>query len=256
MRARSLLVLVVGLASAACIEAKRVVNVTANGSGTVVESTKLGEQAQSMDAAFSQMDSKPAAEKQAAKEANLKARAAKMGEGVRFVSVAKTADGAEQVTYAFDDVNKLILDLSMSSPGSEEKPDATAKQPVRFSLAGKKLTITLPEPKVPADAAAAAKEKTPEQMAQEMTMMRGFLKGLKLKTTVEVPGTITTANVPSSGSSATILAVDFDTVVADEANFKKFIAAAEDPESFDAKKIQGVKGISYPSGPQAVIEFK
>lgn len=254
MRARSLLVLVVCLASAACIEAKRVVNVTANGSGTIVETTKLGEQAQSMDAAFSQMDSKPAAEKQAAKEVNLKARAAKMGEGVRFVSVAKTADGAEQVTYAFDDVNDLILDLSMSSPGSEEKPDAAPKQPLRFSLAGKKLTITLPESK-PADAAA-AKEKTPEQMTQEMTMMRGFLKGLKLKTTVEVPGTITTANVPSSGSSATILAVDFDAVVADEANFKKFIAAAEDPENFDAKKIQGVKGISYPSGPQAVIEFK
>lgn len=255
MKARSLLVLVVGLSSAACIEAKRVVNVTANGSGTVVESTKLGEQAQSMDAAFSTMDSKPAAEKQAAKEANLKARAAKMGEGVRFVSVAKTADGAEQVTYAFDDVNKLILDLSMSSPGSEEKPDATPKQPLRFSLAGKKLTISLPESKVPADAAA-AKEKTPEQMTQEMTMMRGFLKGLKLKTTVEVPGTITTANVPSSGSTATILAVDFDAVVADEANFKKFIDAAEDPENFDAKKIQGVKGISYPSGPEAVIQFK
>ena len=253
MRTRSLLACVLALISAACIEGRRVIHVNANGSGTIVETMKLSEQGAGMEAAFAQLDSKSAADKQAASEAKLKERAGLMGPGVRFVSLKKNAGGADEISYAFDNVNTLVVDMNLSSPGGSEA--VAIKQPLRFNLAGKKLTITMPETKEDA-AAAAAPEKTAEQAAQEVTMMKGMLKGMKLSTAVEVPGTITTANVPSSGSTATIMSMDFDVMASDDENIKKFMAGASDPETMNAKKIQGVKGLSYPPGPQVVIDFK
>jgi hypothetical protein len=254
MRTRSLFACLLALVSAACIEGRRVIHVNANGSGTIVETMKLSEQGAGMEAAFAQLDSKSAADKQAASEAKLKERAGLMGPGVRLVSLKKNAAGADEINYAFDNVNTLVVDMNLSSPGGSEA--VAIKQPLRFNLAGKKLTITMPETKEEAAGAAAAPAKTAEQAAQEVTMMKGMPKGMKLSTLVEVPGTITTANVPSSGSTATIMSMDFDVMASDDENIKKFMAGASDPETMNAKKIQGVKGLSYPPGPQVVIDFK
>ncbi len=256
MGTRFILVAIAGLVSASCVEGERVIKVNADGSGTVVESIKLGAEAQSMEAALSQMDSKPDAEKRTQVEENLKARATKMGQGVRFVSLDKAPDGVQRITYAFADINQLVLDLTMSSPGSQEQAGAAPKKPLRFSLGKQgsvsRLTVTMP----PAAAGAAAKARTPDDLAQGMKMMRGFLEGLKLRTVMEVPGAIAKATVPSEGSAATIFQVDFDAVMADESNFRKFVESADDPETFDPAKVQGIKGITFPQANEVVIDFK
>ena len=88
MRAtRMLLVLPAVLVLWACMEGDRVIKVNADGSGTIVDTMKLGEQARTMIESMEAADTSTPAEKRAKKEAKLRERAAAMGEGVTFVVV-------------------------------------------------------------------------------------------------------------------------------------------------------------------------
>ena len=88
------------------------------------------------------------------------------------------------------------------------------------------------------------------------TMMKPMMKGLKLRTVLEVDGAITsTTSKLAAGPAVTILDLDFDQIAADDANFKKFTRAGEDPSAMDPKLLQSVKGIKVSPEPEVVIEF-
>ena len=53
----------------------------------------------------------------------------------------------------------------------------------------------------------------------------------------------------------TLLDLDFDQITADEANFKKFARAGDDPSAMDPKLLQAAKGIKVSPEPEVVIEF-
>ena len=252
------------LLTAGCLQGQRVIKVNASGSGTIVDTVALGEQARGMIEAMAEMDKSTPAEKKAKTEAKLKERAAAMGPGVSLVSYeASVKSGPEKITYGFTDITKIRID---SSPDpSENDSKAEAKQPLTFRLekkggstvltvagagpkAGGKKDAATAEPKEAAEAAA-------KMQAGAMAMMKTMLKGLRMTTLVEVNGKLVKTSSPYvQGSTVTLLDVDFDQLVADEASFKK-LNELGDPQSLDPAMLKGLKGIKVQTTPETTIEF-
>lgn len=261
MRAtRMFLILPAVLVLWACMEGDRVIRVNADGSGTIVDTMKLGEQARAMIESMEAADASTPAEKRAKKEAKLRERAAAMGEGVTFVSYEPSVNGGpEKVTYAFKDVTKLKIEATPDAAGGESKP---TKEPLTFRLEKKGganvLTVAGVTPKP-----GPKKEETPENaemaakmQAQAMAMMKVMMQGLKMSSTVEVDGRLVKSSSPHvAGSRVTLLKIDFDELAADEASFKRFASAGDDPKSMDAAALKGIKGLQVSSEPEVVIEF-
>jgi hypothetical protein len=245
------------LLATGCLEGQRVVRVNVDGSGTIVDSTRLGAQAKSMLAAFEQMDQSSPAEKKAKREAKCRDRAAAMGDGVSFVSLEAAADGHDRVTYRFGDVSKLKIGMTPDPPSSDSRPGEGKEEPLTFRWTrqggSSVLTVVYPPRKKDAE----KKPAKPEEIQQGMTMMRGMLSGLKMKTVVEVGGDVLKTTSPyAQGRTVTLLELDFDQLTADEAAFGKFVAMSDTPGSFDPKDVQGLKGIKVPAASEVTIEFR
>lgn len=242
------------LLAAGCMQGQRVIKVNADGSGTIVDTVKLGEQARSMMASMEQMDKTPAAEKKAKKDAKLKEQAAAMGEGVSFVSLQTTKDGAEQITYSFKDVSKIKVDTTPSPSDSKSDMKSESKEEpltFRFSRAGGNslLTVVFPKPKASAEKKPAPK---PEELTQAVAMMKGMMAGLKMSSVVEVNGKIVKTNSPyAAGSRVTLLEMDFDQL--DEAGLKVLASSGDGPPS--ASALKNVKGLKASDG-EITVEFK
>ena len=73
---------------------------------------------------------------------------------------------------------------------------------------------------------------------------------------IEVDGRLVKSSSPYvAGSRVTLLKIDFDEITADEASFKRFASAGDDPKSMDASALKGIKGLQVSSEPEVVIEF-
>jgi hypothetical protein len=252
------------LLTAGCLQGQRVIKVNANGSGTIVDTVTLGEQARGMLEGMAAMDSGTPAEKKAKTEAKLKERATAMGPGVSLASFEPSAKaGPEKITYAFTDVSKIRID---SSPDpSENDSKSEPKQPLTFRLEKKGATSVLtvsgvgPKPGAKKDVASAdskeAAEAAAKMQAGAMAMMKTMMKGLRMTTLVEVGGKLVRTSSPwSQGSVVTLMDVDFDQLAADEASFKK-LNELGDPQSLDPAALKGLKGIKMQTTPETTIEF-
>ena len=237
------------LLTAGCFEGERRFKVNADGSGTIVDTVKLGEEARGMLQGMEQMDQAPAAEKAAKKKARHEAGAAALGEGVTFVSSAPTKDGGEVTTYAFKDVTKLTA-LPMPNPDAS----STSKgEPLVFRLernpAGNAVLTVVQAAKKPA-AEPPKEKKSPENVAQEIAMMKAMLSGLKVKSVVEVNGLVKSSSPHVAGNVVTLLAVDFDAL--DSAALEKMAQGAEPPTP---AALRGIKGVTV-SDEEVTIEFR
>lgn len=238
------------LVAAGCMQGQRVIRVNADGSGTIVDTVKLGEQARGMMASMEQMDKTPAAEKKTKKDAKLKEQAATMGEGVTFVSLETTKDGAEQITYSFKDVSKIKVE---TTPSPSDSKSSSKDEPLTFRFArsggNSLLTVVFPKPKADAVKKEAPK---PEELTQAVAMMKGMMAGLKMSSVIEVGGKIVKTNSPyASGSRVTLLEMDFDQL--DEAGLKVLASSGEETPS--ASMLKGVKGLKASDG-EITVEFK
>jgi hypothetical protein len=261
MRARGAVLAVVmgGLLAGGCIQGQRTIKVNADGSGTVVDTTKLI----GMAAAMKDMGEKPNAQAKVNREADLKKKAA--AQGLTFVSAETGTDGAEKVTYSFKDVTKTTMNRSAEMPNEkkDEKEEAAKKEELltfRMARAGDKSTLTVVVPKdAPADKKADgekkdAKPSNPEEEKQAMAMMKGMMAGLKLSTVVEVNGKIvkTTAPYPPQGSAVTLMEMDFDQMGDD--GLARLAALSDQPNPPTPEQLKGLKGVKFTEG-EIVIEF-
>ena len=248
------------LVTAGCFQGQRTIRVKADGSGTITDTLALGEQ---MKAMMAMADAQPKdKEAQAKEKAKNEAAALAMGPGVTFVSEDKTPTGIKTV-YAFKDIGTVKVGVS-PGPDSGESGGEKKEQPLTFRLArsGNKsvLTVVQPQPKKP-DAAAEAPEAPVAQGMQDMGMamwgmMKPMMKGLTIKTVLEVDGAIVkSTSAHTAGSTVTLLELDFDKITADDANFKKFTKAGDDPSTLDPKLLQGVKGIKVSPATEITVEF-
>ena len=267
MRFGRVLLVPAAVVAVGCIQGQRVIKVNADGSGTIVDTVTLGAQAREMMTAMSGMDKSTPAEKKAKKDAKLKALAAGMGEGVSLVSYEPSVkEGPEKVSYAFKDVGKLKVDATPDSTENDSKSEAKDPLTFRFEKKGGSSLLTVigagPKPggkkaDKPADKPGKeAAEAAAKMQAQAMVMMKTMMKGLKMTTVVEVNGKIVKTNAAHvEGPRVTLLDLDFDQIAADEASFKKFSEAGDDPKSMDPKLLAGLKGIKVQTVPEVSIEF-
>ncbi len=255
-----------------CLWNTTLVKVKTDGSGAVVETTIMRAQAvamfRQMAAGFGPADpDAPPKQVELFKESDAKAKAATMGEGVTFVSAEKikNAEGeGQKATYAFTDISKLRLTQRPEGPKSPgpglSAGPAGQEDPLTFRTSkldngNTLLTIAFPKGK-PADAAGGQAKPKP-MPPQQMAMMKQMLKGMKISIVVEVEGKLVKTSSPYvEGSKVTLLEVDMDALLADEAKFQEL--ATRNPQSPEEMKevLKGVKGCKFVPEPEVTIEFK
>lgn len=250
MRTSRLALLPALLTTAACFQGQRLIKLNVDGSGTIVDTVKLGEQAKGMLAGMEQAEPGTPAEKKAKKEAKLKERAGQMGEGVSLVSFEATADGTEKMTYSFKDIGKLRV---TNAPPPSVSDSASKEEPFtfRFTKSGGSsvLTVVRPKDKAPEKPAEKKPEK-PEEVAQQVAQMKAMMAGLKIALAIEVNGKLVKTTSPhASGSTVTVMELDFDQL--DTAGLKTLAMATGEP---DPKMLKGLKGVKVPDS-ETTIEF-
>jgi hypothetical protein len=242
------------LLTVGCFQGQRTFKVNADGSGTIVDTVKLGEQAKGMLQGMEQMDSSSPAEKKAKKAAKYAEAAAAMGEGVTYVSTVPTKDGGEVTTYAFKDINKVrAVGMPNPDPSSSSKEEPMTFKLAKNAAGNSVLTVTAAPKKAEAAKAEKPAKKKPEDTAKEIAMMKAMLAGLNIKSVVEVNGKVVKASSPNlAGSAVTLLAIDFDAL--DAAALQKMAESGSDGPP-TPEQMKGVKGITM-SGDEVTIEFK
>jgi hypothetical protein len=251
----------------ACLNSTTIVKVKPDGSGTVEQITLLN------TAALKGM--MPGAEKQAGateiNRADLERTAARMGKGVRLVSAEKaTGDNGFEGTkaiFAFDDINEIQISQDPNLSGSTSgrlSSEPTADDPVKFKLtrgaSSSTLTINYIDkpsgarPPNPAGGGDVPDITNPMVMNMLKTMFQGF----KINIGLEVVGSIVKTNAEYvSGPRITLLEMDMESLLADEAKLKALQSKLGPDVSLTEVKpyLNDIKGIKI-DGPSISVEFR
>jgi hypothetical protein len=263
-----LLAFVSSVALTACLDSTTLVKLKADGSGTVEQTTLVNVAA--LKAIM------PGTEKQmgagAVNKADLERTAARMGKGVRLVSAEpfKNANGYEgsKAIFAFDDINQIQVNTGPSMSGSTDgrmSSEPTSDDPVKFKFtrSGGSSTLTIAFVDKPGDAAKTSTGTNPiADMDLTNPMMMGMIKsmfaGFKLNIALEVAGSIVKTNAEYvNGSRMTLLEMDMDSLLADEAKLKALQSKLGPDASLSSVKpyLKDIKGIKI-DGPSITVEFK
>jgi hypothetical protein len=249
------------LMAVGCMQGERVIRIKGDGSGTIVDTVRLGEQAKSMFAGLEQMDQTPADQKKAKKEAALKAKGTAMG--LTFVSDVTTKDGADQLTWSFQDITKVKVPPFPDPPSAGDSKSDSKEEPLtfRFSKVGGHSVLTVVRPAEKAKTAATTPAKPapkpagkPEDDAKQIAQMKMMLAGLKMTTLVEPDGTLVKTSSPFvTGQRVTVVEIDFDKL--DEKTLMKLQASGKSPDEMDPAELAGLTGIKWPKG-EVTVEFQ
>jgi hypothetical protein len=271
---RRLPLLLAPLLLAGCLNSTTLINVDADGSGTIEQTLLMSKQAkaqlQQMSGAFGQGGGKPFT---LFDEEALRNAATQLGEGVTFVSATplNTADAeGTRALYAFRDVTKLRLDQKPPAPGGRAPamgmPGGAAPENIGFRF-GKapggnpRVTVVFPEAKIdevqragqPAQGQVAAKPGDPMQAAA-LAMLKPMLNGMKISIVLQPAGRIVKTNSPFvNGQQVTLLELDLGQLLADDTTLQKLHGAG----SLEAIKamLKDVKGAKINPDREVSVEF-
>jgi hypothetical protein len=259
-----------------CINASTLIKVKPDGSGTLEQTVLMN--AQAFRGMFSAMgaDGKPAQMgPQAIDEAQLKASAAKLGEGVTYVSSTpmKNEAGFEGVkaVYAFTDISKLQVDQDPNLSGSTSgvQVQRKASKPVVFTMAKGPngtsiLTANFTDMQEKAEAGAKAQAPAQAPMSpdmvnpQMMEMAKAMFAGFHVLIDVEVAGQLVKSSSDYvAGNTVTLLEMDLGELLKNEAKLKEIQAKlGPNPSVAELKPyLADVKGLKM-NEPVVTIEFK
>ncbi|MEP7118856.1 MAG: hypothetical protein ABI880_14800 [Acidobacteriota bacterium] len=250
-----------------CIRSATTINVKADGSGTV-EQTMLVNTGM-MKGMLGGLGGQQAQNAGTVNEADLKKTAARMGEGVTFVSAVpmKSDDGFEgsKAIYAFTDVTKLRVDqepnLSGGNTGGIATPPKTSN-PVTFEFAkadgGSTLTVTLKDKPKAAGATPTPSGGPDMDNPQMLDMMRSMFKGFKVSIDVVVAGKILKTNADYvTGSRVTLLEMDMEKLLQDETKLRNLQKVLGPDASVSELKpyLKDVQGLKI-NDPVVTIAFR
>jgi len=265
---RVLLALVTSVALTGCINSTTLVKLNADGSGTVEQTTLMN-----LAAIKGMM---PGAEKQmggaVVNKADLERTAARMGKGVRLVSAEpmKGTNGFEgsKAIFAFDDINQVQVSQGPNLSGSSDgrmSSEPSANDPVKFTLtrSGGTSTLTIAFVDKPASGVSMQAGDKPGDMPDLtnpmlMGMLKAMFAGFKLNIDLEVAGAIVKTNAEYvNGSRLTLLEMDMDSLLADEAKLKALQGQIGSEPSLAAIKpfLKDIKGIKV-DGPTINVQFR
>lgn len=265
--------LALSLLLAGCITSTTVINVKPDGSGTIEQTMTMSAQAaaqfQQMAASFG----KPGDAKKGGlfSEDDMRGAAAKMGEGVTFLSATpiRTADAeGTKAIYAFADITKLRLNQKPATPGGAGEmggavPGGSGAEDIMFRFAKtpagtSRVTVVFPEAKIDqARKAAAAKPAAAQadpMQAAALGMAKQMFNGLKISIVMQPAGRIVKTNSPYvQGQQVTLLEMDFGQLMSDDAMLQKLqgTASIEDAKAL----LKNAKGVKVNLDREVVVEF-
>jgi hypothetical protein len=158
--------------------------------------------------------------------------------------------------FSFDDISKVKVSMEQGAAGIA---GGDSKQPP-FSFtfnrgpASSLLTIQMPEQmpgrKALPGLAGGGTDAEKAQAAQTMSMMKMMMRGLFVDVALNVDGRIVKSNATHvDGSRVTLLQIDFDKLLTDEAAFQRLQSAT------DLKSLENIPGLKIASDPKLTIEF-
>ncbi len=271
MFAKVATVALVASLSTGCIRSATMINVKVDGSGTVEQTmlVNLGLM-KGMLGGFGGFGGAQPGASGAPTDEDLKRSAARMGEGVTFVSAQplKSDDGfsGTKAVFAFTDISKLRIDqdpnLSGSATGGISTPPKDSN-PVTFAFAKGSdgvatLTVSVKDNPKPAGSPTPPGGGPDMDNPQMLDMMRSMFKGFKVSIDVNVAGKILKTNADHvAGSQVTLLEMDMEKLLQDEAKLKEVQKMLGPTASVSELKpyLKDVKGLKM-NDPTVTIAFK
>ena len=262
---RILLALVTSVVLTGCINSTTLVKVKADGSGTVEQTTLMNVAA--MKAMIPGATASAGQAPPGFNRADLERTATRMGKGVRLLSAepAKNDSGFEGVKaiFEFDDINQVQVS---QDPNTGNNPDRLSTEPsnadpVKFKLTrtGGTSLLTINFTDKPAGDKPAQPGDMPDfSNPMMMGMIKSMMKGFKINIDLEVVGSIVKTNAEYvNGPRITLLEMDLEALLADEAKFKALQGKIGPDASLSEVKpyLKDIKGIKI-DGPSISVEFK
>ncbi|MGD7653608.1 MAG: hypothetical protein ACQCXQ_10365 [Verrucomicrobiales bacterium] len=256
-----------------CLQNETTLHINKDGSGKLVEETRLGAQMLTMMGGMAAMGGEQAATDpldDMFTEEKARERAAKMGEGVEFSKIEKIdkngAKGA-RVIYTIKDINqfKLSSDAGMENLSSMGGPNAQQQieeakeedKPITFSLKNDTLTVNLPQPK-PEDAEAAGDDANAEMENPQMeAMMKEMLGDMKMSIKIVVESGISkTTATHSEGNTVTLMEMDMAKIMENPDGLKKLTKMDQQDPNKAMEELKDVKGVKFEPKETITIKLK
>jgi hypothetical protein len=276
----SVSLLLIAALLAGCFQTERTIHLKPDGSGTVEELVFLNAAMAGMMAMDTGEEKGGEAKEKAAEkkkglfsDADGKARAATMGEGVTFVSFKpEKKEGFEgyRAVYAFKDINKLKLSSDPEMPG-DAKPEKKSGQ-YQFKLTKGKQTVLLIQNSNPkgnqpkAEAAPTAEEpksdeaKKEEEVADEAgaEMAKMLFNGMRFADRIIIEGNVVESNATyRSGKEIILIDVDFAKAMSFTKELTKLQKAQASDDSQQAKEImKKIPGFKVDLNDELKVVFK
>ena len=256
-----------------CFQHETTITLNKDGSGTLVEESRLGAQ---MIAMMTQMaegfggggENAQDPFKDMFSEDKAKKRATELGEGVTFEkSEPVNANGSKgaKITYRFKDINTLKVrsgdGMKNMSPGGEmpgmeqaEKKD----EPVTFAYQDGKLTVKMPQPKKDAEKPSGeAAEKPDMDNPEAMEMMKQMFADMKMSIKLVIaPGIAETTATHKDGDTITLMEMDFGKLIEKPENLKKMAAMDQQDPTAAMEALKGIDGVKFEAKPEITVTVK
>ena len=257
-----LAVLALACACAGCFESTTVLRVKGDGSGTLQQRTLIKKSALAQLRSFSALGGgratlDPLSEDQA------RALAASLGDGVTLASTntIETEDGqGRESIYAFPDVTKLHVSEQPPTPGGvsvktqgigTDAPDITLGL-THEANGDAVLHVLVPPPAIFAGPDGSGGI-NPVVIAQ-LQALKGMLAGARLLLAAEPQGTLVKTSSPYvDGGRVTLLEIDLDKLLADEA-FLARLQSAKTPDEVRAA-VKDAPGLRINLDPDITVQF-
>jgi len=264
-----------------CFQSETTIHLNKDGSGTLVEETKLGAQMiammDQMAAGFGGGGEKAKASdpvKDMLSEEKAKKRAAELGDGVTFDKAEPVeANGAKgaRITYKFKDINKLKVTtgdgMKNASPMGDmadmpgaEKPKK--QEPIQFNYADGNLTIKMPKPDVAdekaKDAPAGEDKATPDMGGPEAeAMMKQMFADMKMSLKVVIePGIAESDATHKDGNTITLMEMNFGKLIENADAFKKLQKIDQKDPAKAMEALKGIEGVKVEVKEQVTVKVK
>jgi hypothetical protein len=247
--------LITALFLTSCFEIEQTINLKKDGSGTIVEQVLLGSHMldmppEQLNGMFTQAEEKA------------KTRPAKLGEGVTFDKFEKINDGKTKgwrSTYKYTDINKVLIpsEIEMEVAGQEADP-AKVRQLMGVTYKDGLLTIKPNTPKeaakAKAKAPAAGDQALPAEAVAQMKQMLGEMK-VSIKLVIE-SGIAETSASHRKDNTITLLALDMQEALKNEANIKKLGAVDQNNPAAGPAALNTLEGIKMETKPEITVKLK
>ena len=191
--------------------------------------------------------------------------ASKYGEGVVFTSGSEIRENGKEgyeALYSFTDIGKVVVGNNPSSV--IEIPTGTADDSmdlIRFEFEKNNissLTIIMPESEDTYEEETAEESSGEKEMDEEsMEMMKQMFSGMKFSYKINFEGVITETDADNiSGSTITLMEIDFDKLMKNPESFRNFENLQGDNSKETVKAMKDMEGVKIEMKERIAVKFR